>query len=105
MLLVRGRFTLGGGGGRATSSQSPEPGGGKPTPGTVGGRSLGGDTGVGSALESLVSWSGLLSDIEAIEWVISLEQSEFSAVGKGLVEDQHTLTRMNVGSPTPDTRP
>ena len=105
ILLVRGRFAPGGGGGKASSFQSPEPRGGKITPGTFGGRPLGGDRGVGSAFASSVSWSGLLSDTEAIELVISLEQSQLSAVGKGLVEGKRTLTRMNVGSPTADTRP
>jgi hypothetical protein len=84
-LLVLGRLVAGGGG-RATSSQSPESGGGKPTPGTFGGgRSLRGDTGVGSTLSSSVSSSGLLNDTEAIERVISLERSQFSAVREGAV--------------------
>ena len=86
MLLVRGRLAPGGGGGRATSSQSPEPGGGKSTPGTFGGRSLGGDKGVGSAFVSSASWSGLLRETEAIEWIMSLEQNQLSVVGKGFAE-------------------
>lgn len=72
--LVLGRSVLGGGGDRATSFQSLEPRGGKPTPGTFGGgRSLSGDMGVGSTLSSLISSSGSLSDTEAIERVMSLE--------------------------------
>lgn len=104
VLLVLGRSVSRGGGGRATSSQSPEPGGGKPTPGTSGGRSLRGDTGVGNTLFS-VSSSDSLSDMEATERVISLERSQFSTIRGGLIQTKLTLIRMNVGSPTADTRP
>lgn len=99
VLLVLGRLVPGGGGGRATSSQSPEPGGGKFTP-FGGGRSLHGDTGVGSTLSSPVSPSDLLSDTEAIERVISLEQSQLSTVQEGFVEGQRTLIQMNADPPT-----
>ena len=75
----------GGGGGRANSSQSSEPGGGKPTPGTCGGAgSLRGDTGVGSTLSSSVSGSDLLSDTEVIERVMSLKtKSALNDLTKG----------------------
>jgi hypothetical protein len=69
----------GGGGGRATSSQSSEPGGGKPTPGAFnGGRSLRGDTGVGSTLPSSEPSWDLPSDTEAMERVMSLETASAS---------------------------
>ena len=105
VFLVPGWLVLGGGG-KATSSQSPESGGGKPTPGTSGrGRSLCGDTGVGSTSYSPVSSSDLLSDTEAIERVISLERSQLSTVREGIIGDQRTLIQMNVDSPTADTHP
>lgn len=106
LLLVLGRLVPGGGGGRATSSQSPEPGGGKSTPGSFGGgRSLRGDTGVGSMSSSLISLSDLLSDTEAMERVISLKQSQLSTVRGGFVEGQRTLIRMNADPPTAYTHP
>jgi len=104
VLLVLGRLVTGGGGGRATSSQSPEPGGGKPTP-FGGGRSLCGDTGVGNTLSSPVSPSDLLSDTEAIERVINLEQSQLSTVQEGFVEGERTLIQMNADPPTAYTHP
>lgn len=74
VLLVLGRLVSGGGGGRATSTQSSELGGGSPTPGTFGeGKSLCGDTGVGSAPSSSDLLSDSLSDTEAIERARSLE--------------------------------
>lgn len=69
-----GRFLPEGGGGKGNSFQSSEPGGGKLTPVTFGGGSpMTEDTGAGNAFPSSALSCDLPSDMEAIEFVMSLE--------------------------------
>ena len=103
MFLVPGWLVPGGGGGRATSSQSSEPGGGKSALVTVGGgRSLCGDTGVGSTLSSSVSSPDLPIDTDAIERVIRLETESALSGPTRVPKNKHTLIRINAGLPIVD---
>jgi len=73
VFLSLGWRVAGGGGDKATPSQSCESRCGKATPGFLGGRSLCGDTGVGGTLSSSVASCDSPNDTEAIERMMSLE--------------------------------
>ena len=90
----------------ASSFQSSEFRDGKPTPGTIGGgRSLRGDTGVGSTFTSSASSCESPSVIEAIDPVMNLEPESASGGPRRHSLGGLTLILMIGCSPTAGTRP